>query len=258
VTSNTDPLASYPSAYERLRVGNLNRVMDDDTIKGTQRDRGRKGKVPAAIRRRYGRLRDFDYRVFTPRLVSRRADGTHFTIDGNGSSHWVEALFGPDVSVPCIVFEGLTLAEEADLFIKAQDGKPVTKTQQFAAEQIAGEETAILMVKIAGEYDFTIDPKQLAGHVSQGAVRFVLDNFGESGLRSTFEFLKANYADDNDSFNGGFFMGIGQAVAQVANSQRLGIALRGMPSKEVRQNKSGFAGRDAARTTALRLYGEDA
>jgi hypothetical protein len=251
VISSSDPFASYPRSYTFLRVGNLNRAMDDETIKGLQRDRGKKGKTPAAIRRRYGRLRDFDYRVFTPRLVSRRSDGTHFTIDGNGSNHWVEALFGP-------VFEGLALPEEAELFIKAQDGKPVTKMQQFDAEKIYGEETVMLMVKIAGEYDFAIDTKQLAGHVAQSAVRFVLDNYGDAGLRATFEFIKAHYADDDASYNGGFFMGIGQALAQISNAQRLALALRGLSSTQIRESKSGYAGRDATRTTCLRLYGEDA
>lgn len=255
--STSDPFANYPRAYALLRVGNLNRVMDDESIKGTQRDRGRKGRTPAAIRRRYGRLRDFDYRVFNPRLVSRRTDGTHFTIDGNGSNHWVEFLFGADTLVPCVVFDGLTLAEEADLFIKAQDGKPVTKMQQFEAEKTAGEETTLLMVKIAGEYDFAIDSKKEAGHVSQSAVRFILDGYGEAGLRATFEFIRAHYANDPESYNGGFFMGIGQALARVNNSQRLALALKGMSSVQIRESKSGYAGRDATRTVALRRYGED-
>lgn len=254
--STTDPFANYPRAYTFLRVGNLNRTMDDDTIKGTQRDRGRKGRAPAAIRRRYGRLRDFDYRVFTPRLVSRRLDGTHFTIDGNGSNHWVEALFGPETLVPAIVFEGLSLADEAALFVKAQDGKQVTKMQQFEADKVSGEEAVTLMVKIAGEYDFWIDSKKAAGHVSQSAVRFVLDNYGELGLRSTFEFMKANFADDPDSYNGGFFMGIGQALARVENTQHLAQVLKGLTASDIRENKSGYAGRDATRNTALRLYGE--
>ena len=252
-----DPFENYPRTYEFLRVGNLNRTMDDDTIRGMQRNRGHKGQEPAAIRRRYGRFKDFDWRVFTPRLVSRRQDGTHFVIDGNGSNHWVEALFGADTRVPTIVFEGLSLADEATLYIKAQDSKAMTKQEIFKAEVASGEETTLLLIKIAAEYGFEIDGKREAKHITKVPVQFVYDNFGDAGLRKTFEFVGANYAEDPESYNTGFFMGVGQAInREGVDPKRLALALFGKSSFELREGKSGYAGRDATRSNALKAYGE--
>jgi hypothetical protein len=168
----------------------------------------------------------------------------------------VETLYGPDTLVPCIVFTGLSLAEEADLYIKAQDGKPMSKMQVFEAEIAAGAEIATALIKIAEDNGFAIDSRRQAGHVTQSAARFVYDNFGPDGLARTFAFITGHFGSDQEAYSGGFFMGVGQALAQVKDDALAARAIKGATPGDLRGSKSGYAGRDATRVAILRAVEE--
>lgn len=63
--------------------------------------------------------------------VSRREDGSMVWIDGQTRGNALIAAGLGAKPIPCQVYEGLTLAEEATLFRKLNDAKAITSADQF-------------------------------------------------------------------------------------------------------------------------------
>jgi len=255
-----DPFGDYygtDNGIRFLRVHILNRTMDDrENVKGFQRDRGKDGKQPATLKTRVkalGPRDDFDPRVFTPRLVSERGDGTYFTIDGNGSNHWVEDLFGPETTVPCIVFTGLTLPEEADLFEKAQRGRLVTKAVQFKAAVEAERHDAMEITEILKDYNAEVGTGRKPGNYGQSAITYIYDKFGAVHLRQVILFIKQNYEQDPHSTNVGFVKALGDLLSMKGyEAAKLSKALGNVTVAELISGASG----GGAQTNALRIMKE--
>jgi hypothetical protein len=78
--------------------------------------------------------------------VSRREDGTYVVLDGQ---HRCEVLRRAGVTdVECKVYEGLTVAQEAELFGLLNDGRPLKAIHKFLARLTEGEETACDIARI--------------------------------------------------------------------------------------------------------------
>jgi hypothetical protein len=261
-----DPFEDYYNAdtLRFLRVHMLNQTMDDETVGGFQRDRGKNGKPIARMRNRVKALGpedEFDPRVFTPRIVSERDDGTYFTIDGNGSNHWVEDLFGADTKVPCVVLTSLTRPEEADLFEKAQRGRLVTKAVQFAAAVEAERVDALEITEILGDFGGEIGTGRKAGNFGQSAITYTYDKFGAKHLRQVILFIKQNFWDDPHSTNVGFVKALADLLGMKGyEAAKLSKALTGTQVATLLDGASG----GGAQTNALRgmkdkyhaLYGD--
>lgn len=253
-----DPFGDYytTETLRFLRVHILNQTMDDENIGGFQRDRGKNGKPPARLKTRVKALgpeHEFDPRVFTPRLVSQRDDGTYFTIDGNGSNHWVEDLFGPDTKVPCVVLTGLTRAEEADLFEKAQRGRLVTKAVQFAAAVEAERVDALEITEILGDFGAEIGTGRKPGNFGQSAITYIYDKFGAHHLRQVILFIKQNFWDDPHSTNVGFVKALGDLLSMKGyEANKLSKALTGVQIAILLDGASG----GGAQTNSLRIMKE--
>jgi hypothetical protein len=257
--TNQAPLTKqdYLGQYhiEWLKVGNLTHPVDTGQV-AYQRNTGKNGKEPRAVRTRYKKLGDFDPKLLRFREVSRRADGTLACMDGNGSNHWVQEMFGPDALVPCKVYEGLTQAQEATMFLGFQRMKLVTKTEQYNAGAIAGEHTIMLLQSIAAEYGFDMSAARKPNCVPPFSAEQILKAYGEGTVRRVLRFAKTHYEGDAKQTTGSFLQGLAAVLVNSdIDEDTLVLALKsqGVSIADLLDHRVGFA---AVKTVSenLRLW----
>lgn len=102
-------------------------------------------------------VENFSSAAVNPPLVSRRADGTLWVIDGQ---HTVKGHIDLGrAEIDCKVIEGLTIKDEADLFLIRNDPasrRKLSKKQSFKARVEAGDPIAVAMNKIFREGKWTL------------------------------------------------------------------------------------------------------
>ena len=87
--------------------------------------------------------RKWDRNLLQPAIVSKRTDGKFYLIDGQHSTHVALEIEGPDFLRDCIVHAGLTIEQEARLFLAAnRDRKPVHPYDTFRVAVTAGDPVA--------------------------------------------------------------------------------------------------------------------
>lgn len=102
-------------------------------------------------------VENFSQAAVNPPLVSRRADGTLWVIDGQ---HTIKShvILGR-IKIACKVVDGLTLKDEADLFLIRNDPasrRKLSKKQSFKARVEAGDTTAVAMNRVFKQSKWTL------------------------------------------------------------------------------------------------------
>lgn len=110
--------------------------------------------------------------------ISLRNDGTRAIIDGQ--HRWAAATqVGYDQAVNAIQYEGLTTAEEANLFLTLNDAKQVQPIDKFRARVLSGELRALTIRETLARHGWTVrisaDPWTIT---AIGAVEKVYDGMG--------------------------------------------------------------------------------
>lgn len=85
--------------------------------------------------------------------VSKRKDGTHIWLDGQNRGALIRAAGWGNQKIQCRVFHGLTVEEEAQLFLGLNDNRQVMPVYKFLARVTSGEQHAVAinaMVVAAG------------------------------------------------------------------------------------------------------------
>jgi hypothetical protein len=141
---------------------------------------------------------DFDPDRFTPPLVSLRG-GKHYVIDGQHRFEAMRLMGWDDQQVQCWVYEGLTDAQEADLFLWHNNRKAVSAFDKFQIGVTADrpDETDINRIvlsnglKVASGQPGGIGAvgalRNVYGHgpaVLGRTLRIIRDAYGDAGLRS--------------------------------------------------------------------------
>lgn len=87
--------------------------------------------------------RNFDWAAFGCLIVSERKNGAYYVIEGQGRT--LAACLRSDVSsVPCLIFSGLSKADEARVFVLInKHRRPPRGTEVFAAQVVAKDEKAL-------------------------------------------------------------------------------------------------------------------
>lgn len=96
--------------------------------------------------------------------VSRRKDRGLYIIDG---WHRVEAAKrkSPDYKMTCHVFEGLTIPQEAFMFLDLNYSQPVTMLEKFKVALAAEDPDALQIEEITTSRGWKIHPNPSAGHI---------------------------------------------------------------------------------------------
>ncbi len=180
---------------EYIKVGVLNHSFA--TWPGPQRNRPQDSsryRVSLVARARtYGTFR---WALLRDRVVSRRPDGVLYPLDGNGSNHWLEGLFGPDFEVPCIVVDDLTLAQENELFQRLQDNKRVTPTEKFVTDLEYDDSSIAAKIQGALPEGFHITQSPLDSFgLGRTTAEWVVTKYGAKALAGTLNVIVRLFSD---------------------------------------------------------------
>lgn len=117
-------------------------------------------------------------------IVSRRADGTCVWLDGQNRGELIRRAGWSDQKVQCRVFTGLTLAQEAELFLGHNDNRKVQAVHKFLAQVTAGNPDAVGIAAIVASIGWKISDQSGDKHIT--AVRALERVFhGERNRDST-------------------------------------------------------------------------
>lgn len=96
--------------------------------------------------------------------VSRRKDRGLYIVDG---WHRVEAakLKDPEYPLVCHVFEGLTVPEEALMFLALNNRTAVSMLEKYKVLLSAEDEDALMIEKITTEHGWKVHPQPAPGHI---------------------------------------------------------------------------------------------
>lgn len=151
---------------------------------------------------------------FTPLILSLRSDGTLVIIDGQ---HRVAAArmrgVPEDVRcLPAIVFEGLTLDQEAELFVGTNDTRTVGPYPKYHAKLAAGDPETHAIDAIVKAHDLTVAAASGDGHVSAVTALYALYNLGEpegAVLGRTLATIRSAWGEDAQAYRATVMSGIG-------------------------------------------------
>jgi hypothetical protein len=88
-------------------------------------------------------VRDFDPEKFGTITVSRRTDGAIVVLDGQHRLSAALETLGPDQLVPCLVYDGLTVEREAEVFLGENSRLAISTVETYRAALSAKESWAI-------------------------------------------------------------------------------------------------------------------
>ncbi len=146
-------------------------------------------------------------------------DGAYWIVDGQ---HRVAALkmvgFTADDQIECEVFEGLTEAQEADVFLHRDARKKVGTFDGFRIAVIAGRDDETQIERIVERAGFKISRDATDGCIGAvSALRYV-HGLSPATLGRTLEILGEAFRGDRDSFGANVLKGAG-LVAQRYNGE---------------------------------------
>lgn len=97
--------------------------------------------------------------------VSARKDGTYAVIDGQ---HRVELCKRADYQQPldCMIWKGLTQAQEAAMFLKLNKRRGVQPIARFLVRVKAGEETSVILTGLLAKYGWRVQATKSKGAFS--------------------------------------------------------------------------------------------
>lgn len=232
-----------------MRVGTLTKAFESGD--GPQRDRPQdKASYIRSLRARskaYGESSaDYNPAVLRPRIVSDRGNGKYWPLDGNGSNHWLEWLFGPDFEVPVYLVKGLSLAEENKIFQQVQKNKKVTTAEQFQNDrEFNSDSLAFQIEQILKPLDFhTTNQVKDAWGLGATTSTYVFKRYGAKGLKFTLQAIAALYDGDQwKRTNGAFVKALAIALHNPDYDQGiLRNVLLGTSLEELADNARGSGG----------------
>jgi hypothetical protein len=199
--SKTVAYAKPPAInYEHttMTVGTLTKAFE--TGDGPQRDRPQdKKRYITALRARAKAYGTYNPAILRPRVVSDRGDGKFWPLDGNGSNHWLESLFGPSFSVPVYLLSDLTLAQENEIFQQIQRGKKVTSVEKFVNDREYNESSTAYQVGkvLESEGFYTSSSPRDPWGLGATVVEWVFKARGAGGLKEVLQVIKTVFKDDD-------------------------------------------------------------
>ena len=173
------------------------------------------------------RLREgFDPSLLGVPDVSRRSSGEQVWLDGQNRADLIRKAGWVDQKIECKVFTGLTLAQEAQLFLGLNDNRQVKSIYKFLARVTAGEPVAVGITAIAQAAGWTIADTSAEKHIT--AVRSLERIFhGDQGrdatmqpgraLQLTLRVVSEAWGYRSEAVNGDVLLGIGAVFNRFGN-----------------------------------------
>ena len=127
---------------------------------------------------------EFDINSFGIPAVCR-VNGTNWVVDGQHRVSGIQKCGYAKASdtIECEVYEGLSIAEMARMFLGRNRSTPVTPFERFAVAVTAGYPTEVAITKIVESLGLKVGYPKTDGNVySVGALRRVYDRYGADTL----------------------------------------------------------------------------
>lgn len=110
-------------------------------------------------------VHDFSEEALGIITVSRRDRVTMVILDGWHRTQAVKELTDNQGTILCKVYEGLTKAQEAMLFLKLNAGNQPNLLEKFKAKLVAGDPVAMEVIKLVHAYGWTVTPQTGNGNI---------------------------------------------------------------------------------------------
>lgn len=164
--------------------------------------------------------------------VSKRPNGRHVAIDGQHRLYGIKNIFGNNGTlVECKVYEGLSKAQEAALFVGLNNFKRPTAIDAFLKNVVANDPASKAIDAIVRECGFRVDRAKADGNITAvGSLVEVYYGFIDirdpelteedrnrqarpALLKSTLTVLREAWGGTADSVHGALISGIGRLLA---------------------------------------------
>jgi hypothetical protein len=122
--------------------------------------------------------------------------------------------------VPCIVYQGLTRADEAKLFAKLQtERRRIRPSQRFAAEVVAKNPRALSIKKVLDKLDIQITDiggRLMAPHEVSAVVALerIYDAQGDGHLEDVLTVCRMSFPDEKGALANDVILGVSQFMVQ--------------------------------------------
>jgi hypothetical protein len=161
-------------------------------------------------------VEEFEPAMVGTLLVNRRGKKL-YVIDGQ---HRLIALRRLGIQdVPCVVYNGLSRADEAKLFAKLQtERRRIRPTQRFQAEVVAKDPRALAIKKVLEGVDVVmsdIGGRLMAPHEVSAVVALerIYDNHGASRLEEVLTVARMSFPDEKGALANDVILGISSFIA---------------------------------------------
>lgn len=153
---------------------------------------------------------DFDPDRFLPPLLSLR-DGKYHVIDGQHRIEAMRLMGWDDQQIQCWVYDNITEAQEADLFLWHNNRKSVASFDKFQIGVVAERSDEVDIDRIVRAAGLKVAMGVPGGISATGALRKVYD-YGPNVLARTLKIVRDSYGDDG--LRGEVINGVGLLCAR--------------------------------------------
>jgi hypothetical protein len=191
------------------------------------------------------RVSDFDPELFGSIVISLRM-GRYLIVDGQHRVELLRLMGWGDQKVPCLLYEGLTLAEEAALFIGLAERRNARTFDRFRISIVAGDKAACDIDRIVRAQGLCLSDQKKDGAIAAvGALGRVYEGAGlaqssPATLGRTLKLLKAAWGTDANAYEGPVILGAGLVLLRYS-TQVDDVALAGKLAKH-KGGPSGLVG----------------
>lgn len=157
-------------------------------------------------------------RVGVP-TVSMRSDGTIVWLDGQNRGALAKKADVGDQKIHMKVFRGLTLAEEAELFLGLNDNRRVAPMYKFLAEVTAGRPEALEIKQIAKEFGWSVSDGTAASIHAVSALSSIYRSSHRPGatLRLTLSVATNAWGRTPEAVNANILQGLASVLNDSSN-----------------------------------------
>lgn len=148
-------------------------------------------------------VRDFDPNVLGVIICSIRENGVIAVIDGGHRVSALNAMGMHNSDVRCLVFFGLSLSQEAEMFATLNDNRTKPKTQDiFKSKVVAKDDAAVDINSIISKYGLSItNGPAMNGIRAIGTVTSIHKKYGIDVLDKTIMCLINAFGSHSTSFS---------------------------------------------------------
>lgn len=204
--------------------------------------------------------KDFQPNLIGVPPVSKRTDGSYWVIDGQHRIKVLIAVGKGDVPISVEAHEGLSQCEEAQMFLRLNQGRKAIKAiNRFKTRLVAEDPVAIDIKAILKKVGCRITTGKQKGGVS--AIEAVEFAYYKANLESTMRALFAWLDGDPDAFDNGLIRGVSIFFAACVDADPVYLArklqeqspmkIRSRMKREAQQHDSKA---DAAKFVLIDVY----